>query len=269
MASTTRGSRSYHTVPRFDISAKNGPLFLGAIFTDLGFMRPALNRLDRTGIREELKYAPVTHSGFHETCSKVKEGKFEAWVKAFSDYAKGSASYSSSHDEENTITCDEVLTTYFDPDEEYLNASFEIPPVHTVLESCYGWTSTLYMITGIKVAKNLEYNKSNATQGEVEGQLGVQEPRTSTGAALSGKLHHGNNYSLEFSVSDVVVGYRVNKYRCVRRLNLFNRQRKLIDDGLIQGDMMDDTEGKAPQPYISFEYLPLSDEDTVSTGGKL
>ncbi|KAF5549963.1 major facilitator superfamily mfs-1 [Fusarium napiforme] len=269
MASITRGSRYYHTVPRFDISAQNGPLFLGAIFTDLSFVRPALNRLDRVEIHEELEYTPVIHSGFRETCSKVKEGKFEAWVKAFSDYAKGSASFSSSNDEENTITCDEVLTTYFDPDGVYLNASFAIPVVHKVLEGCSSWTSTLYMITGIKVAKNLQYNKSYASQGEAQGQIGAEEPSTGTGAALSGNLRRENKNSLEFSVSDVVVGYRVNKYRCVRRLSLFKKHKKLIDDGLVEGDMMDDTEDAAPQPCVSFEYLPLSDEDIGSTEGKL
>ncbi|RKK27085.1 hypothetical protein BFJ66_g15797 [Fusarium oxysporum f. sp. cepae] len=269
MASTNRGNKTYHPVPRFDITAENGPLFLGAIFTDLSFGRPALNRLNRIEIREELKYAPVSHSGFCETCSRVREGKLEAWVKAFSDYARGSAAVSSSSDEENTITCDEVLTTYFDPDDEYLNTSFAIPQVQLVLEGSSKWTSVLYMITGLKVAKNLEYNKSDMSQGEVEGQLGVQEPQTGTGAALSGNMRRENNHSLEFSVSDIVVGYRVNKYRCVRRLNFFNKERKLIDDGLVQGEMMDDTEDKTSQPHVSFEYLPLFDEEFVFTESKL
>ncbi|SCO30848.1 uncharacterized protein FFMR_02049 [Fusarium fujikuroi] len=264
MASSTRGKNTYHPVPRFDIATENGPLFLGAIFTDLSFGRAALNRSNRIQIREELRYAPVTQAGFSETCSKVQEGKFEAWVKAFSDYARGSAAISGSSDAENTITCDEVLTTYFDPDDEYLNANFAIPQVQLVLEGSSKWTSVFYMITGLKVAKNLEYNKSKTSQGEVEGQLGVQEPRTGTGAALSGNIRRENNRSLEFSVSDIIVGYRVNKYRCVRRLNLFNKERKLVDDGLIEGEMMDDTEDNAPQSHVSFEYLPMSDEKSVS-----
>nr|RBQ99292.1 hypothetical protein FVER53263_11627 [Fusarium verticillioides] len=265
MASTTRGNNTYHPVPRFDIAAENGPLFLGAIFTDLSFGRAALNRSNRIEIREELKYAPVPQSGFRETCSKVREGTFEAWVKAFSDYVRGSAAISGSDDAENTITCDEVLTTYFDPDDEYLNASFGIPQVQLVLEGSSKWSSVFYIITGLKVAKNLEYNKSKTRQEEVEGQLGVQEPQTGTGAALSGGIRRENNRSLEFSVSDIVVGYRVDKYRCVRRLNLFNKERKLVDDGLIEGEMMDDTEDNAPQPDVSFEYVPMSGEEIVST----
>ncbi|KAF5593783.1 major facilitator superfamily mfs-1 [Fusarium subglutinans] len=261
MASTTRGNNTYHPVPRFDMAADNGPLFLGAIFTDLGLGRAALNRSSRIKIREELKYAPVPQSGFCETCSKVREGKFEAWVKAFSEYARGSAAISGSSDAENTITCDEVLTTYFDPDDNFLDATFAIPQVQLVLEGSSKWTSVFYMITGLKVAKGLEYNKSNTSQAEVEGQLGVQEPRTGTGAALSGNIRREKNRSLEFSVSDIVVGYRVNKYRCVRRLNLFNKERKFIDDGLVRGEMMDDMEDDAPQPHVSFEYLRLSDEE--------
>ncbi|RBQ78905.1 hypothetical protein FVER14953_11627 [Fusarium verticillioides] len=244
MASTTRGNNTYHPVPRFDIAAENGPLFLGAIFTDLSFGRAALNRSNRIEIREELKYAPVPQSGFRETCSKVREGTFEAWVKAFSDYVRGSAAISGSDDAENTITCDEV---------------------QLVLEGSSKWSSVFYIITGLKVAKNLEYNKSKTRQEEVEGQLGVQEPQTGTGAALSGGIRRENNRSLEFSVSDIVVGYRVNKYRCVRRLNLFNKERKLVDDGLIEGEMMDDTEDNAPQPDVSFEYVPMSGEEIVST----
>ncbi|KAG5759534.1 hypothetical protein H9Q72_012349 [Fusarium xylarioides] len=265
MASTTRGNNTYHPVPRFDMAAENGPLFLGAIFADLSFGRAALNRSNRIKIREELKYAPVPQSGFCETCSKVREGKFEAWVKAFSDYARGSAAISGSSDAENTITCDEVLTTYFDPDNEYLNTSFAIPQVQLVLEGSSQWTFVFYMITGLKIAKGLEYNKSHTRQAEVEGQLGVQEPRTGTGAGLSGNMRRENNRSLEFSVSDIVVGYRVNKYRCVRRLNLLNKERKLMDDGLVQGEIMDDMEENAQQPYVSFEHLPLCDEEIEST----
>ncbi|KAF2685034.1 hypothetical protein K458DRAFT_417140 [Lentithecium fluviatile CBS 122367] len=265
MASTNRGIKTYHVVPRFDMAADGGPLFLGAIFRDLAFLRPALNRQENTRIkvREELKYTPITQVGFRETQAKIREGSFEAWVKVLSGLGGavggGSANVSRSSDTENTVACEEIVTTYFDPDDKYLADSFAVEPVQKYLEGSRGWTTELYLITGLKVAKKLEYNKSNTSQGRVSGQLASQDPHgTAAGAGVDANLAGKNRHQIEFIVADVVVGYRVNKYRCMRQF--FGKDRKINDDGVLVGEMMADKEARAKQPQVQYEAVPIPEE---------
>ncbi|KAK7420336.1 hypothetical protein QQX98_002759 [Neonectria punicea] len=242
------------------MAAEGGPLFLGAIFRNLEFRRPALNRLHRGEVREELKYPPVTQTGFRETRSTIREGTFETWVKALSDHVGGSATVSGSSDKENMVACEQILTTYFDPDDQHLSESFAVEPIQNYLEGLLGWTAELYMITGLNVANKLEYNNANTSQGQVGGQLGIQDHHTSTGGGFNARVGGGNKHDLEFVVADIVVGYRVNKYRCVRRINPFSKDRKVKDDGVLEGEMLDDEEAKADQPQIHFEAVPILEE---------
>lgn len=266
MASTNRGIKTYHVVPRFDIAANGGPLFLGAIFRDLKFLRPALNRLEefRIKVPEQLKYTPISQAGFRETQAKIREGKFDAWVKVLSVLGGdvgGSANASRSSDRENTVTCEEIVTTYFDPDEKYLTDSFAVGPIQKYLEGSRGWTAELYMITGLKVATKLEYNKSNTSQGQAGGQLAAQDPQSGViGVGVHTNLGGENRHEIEFDVTDIVVGYRVSKYRCVRRLNLFGKDRKVKDDGILKGEMMADEEIEVKHPQIQFEGVPIPEE---------
>lgn len=260
MASTGRDNKTYHVVPRFDMAAKGGPLFLGALFQNLEFRRPALNRLQPVEVRDELKYPSVPQTGFSETRSKIREGKFEAWVKTLTEHISGSAAMSGSSDDEETVACEEIVTTYFDPDDTYLDDTLAVKPIQDYLEGHRGWTADLYMITGLKVANKLEYNKSNASKGEASGHIDAKDPQTGIGGGVSARVGEENKHHLEFVVADVVVGYRVNKYRCVRRLGFSRKDRKVKDDGVLEGQMMGDVENKAEQPYVQFEELPIPEE---------
>lgn len=260
MASTNRGIKTYHVVPRFDMAAKGGPLFLGAVFPNLEFRRPALNRLHPVKVRDELKYPSVSQTGFQETRSRIREGKFEVWVKTLTEHIGGSAAVSGSSDNENTVACEKVVTTYFDPDEMYLSDSLAAKPIQEYLKGSRGWTAELYMVTGLKVAKKLGYNKSNASKGDVSGHVGAKDPQTGIGGGIGAHVGEESKHDLEFAVTDIVVGYRVNKYRCVRRLNPSRKDRKVKDDGLLEGEMMSDAEVKAEQPDVQFEELPIPEE---------
>ncbi|KAJ3532758.1 hypothetical protein NM208_g8292 [Fusarium decemcellulare] len=261
MASTNRGLKTYHVVPRFDIAAEGGELFLGAIFRDLKFLRPALNRANRVEVRDELKYPSVSQTGFRETRGKIRDGKFEAWVKVLSGADAGaSASVSGSVDDENTVACDEIVTTYFDPDGQHLTESFAVEPIQLFLEGSYRWTAELYMITGLKVAKKLEYNRSNTSHGEAGAHVAGRDPHTGSGGGVNAHAGGENRHDLQFNVTDIVVGFRVTKYRCTRRLNLRRKDRRVRDDGVLKGEMMADGEAKAEEPQVEFEALPIPDE---------
>ena len=68
--------------------------------------------------------------------------------------------------------------------------------------------------------------------------------------SVGANLGHENQQQIEFVVADIVVGYRVSKYRCVRRLNLFRKDRKVKDDGVLEGEMIADEEAKVKQLQV-------------------
>lgn len=251
---------TYHVVPRFDIAALGGQLFLGAIFRDLELKQAALNRLqtNRIFIRQELRYTPVALTGFRETYSKVREGKFEAWVKVLSGTLTGSINASGSSDNENTISCDKVWTVYFDPDDTYLSDCFGVEPIQKYLEGSRSWTAELYLITGLKVATKLEFNKSNTSQGQFGGHFAAQDPVGGIAAfGVDANLGRKDQHQLEFGVEDIVVGYRVNKYRCVRRIS--GKTRGVKDDGVVEGEMMAQEEAETAH-YTQIDAFPIPEE---------
>ncbi|UQC87782.1 uncharacterized protein CLUP02_13301 [Colletotrichum lupini] len=236
MVTPTNGRvRTYHVVPRFDLAAEGGQL------------------------------------GFRETRASIREGSFDAWVKILgclgTESTGGSATIAESRDAENTVSCEEIVTTYFDPDDSFLEASFAIEPVRHHLERSRDWTATLYMVTGIKVAKGLEYNRSNNIQGQIGTQAAIDGAHnvvaeTSIAANFSG----ANDHSLEFAVaSDIVIGFRVNKFRCVRRFGFGKKDRKVKDNGLLTGAMMANDNDNVPQEHIKVEALAISEENEDST----
>lgn len=68
-------------------------------------------------------------------------------------------------------------------------------------------------------------------------QWAVLEPELEQGFDTSGR----DPCEVEFGVNDIVVGFRVNRYRCRRKLlGKKDDEWKLKDEGLLEGDMMGD-----------------------------
>lgn len=271
MASTDGRCKTYHVVPRFDLAAEGGQLFLGGVYQDLNILKPAINRreMHRLPIPEDLLYPSVSQKGFRETRASIREGSFDAWVKILGclgvGSTGGSATIAGSRDNEDTVACEEIETTYFDPDDSFVLNSFNIDPVKRYLEGSRHRTATLYIVTGIKIAKGLDYNKSNNTRGQIGAQVAIDGAHSgvaeaSTAANLSGE----NDHNLEFAVaSDIIIGFRVNKFRCIRRVGFGKKDRKVKDDGVLTGAMMANDNDNVRQEYIEVEALAMGDEDSA------
>lgn len=74
------------------------------------------------------------------------------------------------------------------------------------------------------------------------------------GASLGSESGH----QVQLAVTDVVVGYRVTKYRCVRRINISRRDRD-VWDGIVEGEMMTDEIAEV-EPHIQLEVVPFPQE---------
>lgn len=255
---------TYHVVPRFDIAAKGGPLALGTVVTDIKRLVPLNRGENHVGIPEDLKYTPVTQKNFKDTLIRARNANINGWLKACGIPIGASANAGGSKDLENTISCKSIVTTYFDPDPAgvYVKKCLAVKPIQEWLDAAKGHSADLYLVTGLKVARKLKFNKSSMAELHAGGEVEVREPHTSAidagaGADVGGK----NQQELEFEVDDIVIGIRLNKYHCVKQW--FRTGRKIQDQDVVEGDLMNDQREAAEQPEIDFDQLPIPEETTA------
>jgi hypothetical protein len=133
-----------------------------------------------------------------------------------------------------------------------------VHPIQEWLDNSDEYTADLYLVTGLKVAKELNFNKSNSSEHHIESKIEAKDPTAGvvdTGTA--GELTDEKQQALQFNVDDIVIGYRVSLYRC--RRCLFKKSRKTIDEGVVGGDLLDNR-GGGEQPQTEFEALPIPEE---------
>lgn len=252
---------TYHVVPRFDIAAKGGVLELGTVVDSLSRLRP-LNRGQVVPLPENLRYQPVTHNSFTETWSRLREGHGGIWAKAFILQSGIGASAAASHDLQPTMTCDALVTTYFDPDKEYVGTSLAAAGVKDYFIGS-GYKGDVYMITGLKVAKKLRYGSTSSTQRLVLAEMAVQEPNSDTQLGFHAGATANDGHSTEFEAEDLVVGFRASRYAYVRSSwNPMSKKKKLKGDDYLTGAKMYTGEDEdAITPYdAEYEEVPIQEE---------
>ncbi|KAL7943957.1 hypothetical protein V8C42DRAFT_327292 [Trichoderma barbatum] len=252
---------TYHVVPRFDIAAKGGPLALGTVVADIKRLVPLNRGAFYVDVPQELKYTPVEQTNFKDTLSRARNANIKGWLKAGGFPVGASAGIGGSRDLENTVSSESIVTTYFDPDPagDYVKKCLAVKPIQDWLDAAKGHSADLYIVTGLKVAKKLKFNKSSTAELHAEVEAKASEPHTNAvdagaSAGIGGKDHQ----ELEFEVDDIVIGSRLNKYHCVKRL--FRKGREIQDQGFLDGDMMNDQTKEAEQPEIDFELVPIAEE---------
>ncbi|EFY97966.1 hypothetical protein X797_009406 [Metarhizium robertsii] len=259
MAPRGKAILTYHVVPRFDIAAEGGPLSLGTIVANLQHLVP-LNRGFHVEVPEALKYTPVCQTQFRETLIKAREANFGAWLKAIGIPVGGSVIGGGSRDLESSVSCDSIVTTYFDPDNDYFQKCLATRPIQDWVEASNHFTANLYMITGLKVAKNLKFNASRSTEKHGKAELQVNEPHTgAVEGGVSVDASGGTKKATEFSVDDIIIAYRVNHYAC-SQTRWFGKHMETKDKGLLTGDLMNHEQKEAEQPEMTFEPLSIPEE---------
>jgi hypothetical protein len=259
MASTRRPPPTYHVVPRFDIAAKGGAIGLGTVVDNLLMLRP-LNPGEIVPIPENLRYTPVTHAGFTETRSRLREGHCGIWAKALACQG-ASADASVQHESQATVTCEAIVTTYFDPDAAYVAQSLAVRGVSDHFIGS-GYEDDVYLITGLKVAKKLRYGSTTSTQLAGDASVATQAP--SEGIQLGAKAGSSGNKgdTVAFEVDDIVVGFRVRRYAYVpASWNPFSKKKKLKgEDYLKKAEMQGEGRTDTKEPEPTYEQLPIPEE---------
>ncbi|RSL48361.1 hypothetical protein CEP54_012968 [Fusarium duplospermum] len=259
MASTRNPPPCYHVVPRFEFAAQGGALQLGVVVNDLLKLQP-LNR-GQIVSPEEFRYPPVRASGFTETRSRLREGHGGIWALAYASQG-ASADASSQQEAQRTVSCDAIITTYFDPSEGYVAQSLAVRGVDEYFMAT-SYEKDVYLVTGLKVAKNLRYGSTTSGQHAANANVAGQEPNTGVqlGANVGGTANDGHN--VEFEVDDIVVGFRVRRYayESASSWNPLSNKKKLTgDDYLVNAEMYEDA-GKGIQgPEVTYKQVPIEEE---------
>ncbi|SPO05895.1 uncharacterized protein DNG_08584 [Cephalotrichum gorgonifer] len=252
---------TYHIVPRFDIAAKGGVLELGTVLDDLLMLRP-LNRGDIVPIPAKLRYPPVTHSGFTDTRSRLREGHGSIWAKALVFQGAGaSASASAQNETQRTVACESVVTSYFDPDVAYVAQSLAARGVNDHFVGS-GYEDDVYLVTGIKVAKKLRFDSTTSAQRAANAEMGAKEPVTGTqvGGSAGGSANDG--HEVEFEADDIVVGFRVRRYTYVpASRNPFSKKKKLSGEDYLENAEMHEAGTKVVKgPEVTYEEVTIEEE---------
>lgn len=262
MASKGDEVLTYHVVPRFDIAAEGGPLSLGTILFELKYLTP-LNRKFLVGIPDDLRYKPVTQTEYKDTLARVRAANITGWAKIVGQPMDGSVSAGASSGLERTVSCDSIVTTYFDPDPSgtYFNECLKKKPVQEWLQQSDNGTADLYLVTGLKVAKGLKFNKSSSSEKHAEASVTVKGLSTAAvDAGITGEAKNDKKQELEFTADDIVIAYRVNRYQCVKKW--FSRDRTVKSRGVLDGNMMDDNDSGDQLSETVFIMLPIEEEAT-------
>ncbi|KAI1478327.1 hypothetical protein F4774DRAFT_385514 [Daldinia eschscholtzii] len=258
MASSRRRVPTYHVAPHFNIPA-TGPLRLGTVVKDLIELAP-LNKkeADRQPIPDDEIITPEPQTGFRETRSQLISGRFGVWAKVLG--LKGLGGHGSAGGEqrnEETFSCDSITTTYFDPTDEWVSKCLSVKPVDGYIAGS-GYKKEVFIITGLKIAKNLKFNQETAREADVDAKVEVNIPEAvAVGGSVEGNV--SKDHTLEFSSTDIVVGIRVHKYRYKGRL--LSSEKHLDGKMYVKGAEMLDSNVSVPKKLNQFERVPIEEED--------
>ncbi|KXJ86447.1 hypothetical protein Micbo1qcDRAFT_168489 [Microdochium bolleyi] len=258
---------TYHVVPRFDMSAApGGPLRLGTILDDLRLVIP-LNRGFEVALPEGAPYPPVRHPDFADTFGRAQRGTFELFLRAAGVPVGLAARVSASHAAEETVTCAEVVTTYFDPDRAnvYIKEAVAQKPIGDLLDESEERKAELFLISGLKVARGLKFHQAGESERGAGLNATAQDPDAFAEGGVRAAVQAENHHDLSFGADDIVIGFRVNKYVCQRKRLSKDKNRTLQGGDVNEGNMMN--AGTAQDEFwtdVEEIHVP---EDIQSTDG--
>ncbi|KAH7175281.1 hypothetical protein EDB81DRAFT_895743 [Dactylonectria macrodidyma] len=261
MASTKSKLLTYHVVPRFDIAAVGGALQLGTVIEDLNNVRP-VNHGHVIPIPDNVPYESTTGAGFHESHSRLLGGHAGIWARALVLLQTGAPTEASAQsDIQVAVRCEGVTTSYFDPDASYVDQSLSAPCVNDYFTAT-DYKADVFLVTGLKVAKKLQYTSIDSSQKKANAQIGVLEPNTivQLGASVGGSA--SNEHNISFDVKDIVIGLRVRRYAYVRASrNPFSNKKVLEGSDYLEGAEMFEEGGAVRMPQATYKQVVIQEEE--------
>ncbi|KAH7187350.1 hypothetical protein DER44DRAFT_800378 [Fusarium oxysporum] len=191
-----------------------GPVDLGHILDNPTTLNP-LNAgpAQRLKISSDEIYGPHKMDSFTATRKELFSGKFGIWAKFLSTVLGlgANAGINTELDDDTVYSFGSLETTFFNPTDDYIRSSMTVPVMRSFMRSAK-FSLPVYMITGIKIGREVSVQSSHEERRGFDISAGVGHP----GNPASGGLKIGTQFTKAQGISfnrgdDCVVALRLRK----------------------------------------------------------
>lgn len=173
----------YIQAPNFQIDPAT--LALGSIFSELNKPTNLLNQYDRGWIpTDSIQRKRDVDFSEQVTRSIKADGGLNANI-AQGIGGSGDVIFTMSKSRKESYICSQLDTESFEPDEAYVSQSLTALDVQEYLDACYPWDKKVFMVTGLKIAKDLQVSHSTSDERGGTLQVGVDATPTGIPAGVS------------------------------------------------------------------------------------
>lgn len=185
-------------------------------------------------------------------------GQFGVWAEGFGLSGVGYHAIAGAEcNSEETVSCDSVVRTFFDLAPDWVDTCLAAKPIDEYIVAS-SYAAEVYLVTGLRVATNLTFSSEAAKSASADAKAGASVPNAPVEAGLEGDCKSEKTQALGFQSSDIIVRFRVKKYR-YRKKSLFSKERKLEGHTVLRGaEMLDDKTGA--KKLLKFEEIPIQEE---------
>ncbi len=242
----------YILAPSFLIDPNVLPL--GSIFSDLDKPTDLLNQYDRGWIpTDSIRKTTIGKFTESSTRSIKADGGLNANI-AQGIGGSGDVIFTRSKSTKESYSCSQLDTESFEPDEAYVQQSMTALDVQEYLGACALWNKKVFMVTGLKIAKDLKVGRD--TSDERGGTLNVGVDATAlgvpAGVGLSGSATPATLRSMAYEAPPIVVfAFRViqikpkGRFKTVTTGALYNDEDEDADSSVSEaGWDMEDTDAR-------------------------
>lgn len=216
----TSSTKTYYLAPNFDFPPPPGGLI------DLGSIIADPNKPDRSLNKSELVSIPAhaiftrTKTDWTASRSQLQAVDGGIWTSFLQTIIGLSADVdvSRSKGKDEVYRCKILETQYFQPDDAYIVANLQNPRVQGYVKTGWPVKKSVYMITGLKIARGVSAETEVSKEHGVEGKLGVDATALAGGVPVSGgpkgKWSSKNSEGIAFGGSeDFVFAFRLLKIK--------------------------------------------------------
>ncbi|KAG5789907.1 hypothetical protein H9Q69_011034 [Fusarium xylarioides] len=192
----------------------HGPVDLGHILDNPTTLSP-LNAgpAQRLKISPDEIFGPHKMDSFTATRKQLFSGKFGVWAKFLSTLLGlgANAGINTELDDDAVYSFGSLETSFFNPTDDYIRSSMSIPVMRAFMRSAK-FSLPVYMITGIKIGREVSVQSSHAEKRGFDISTGAGHP----GDPASGGLEMGTQSTKAQGISfkrgdDCVVALRLRK----------------------------------------------------------
>lgn len=202
---------TYIPAPNWDIPADSNLVVLGRLIKDPKNPESPVARMD---VKVPAKVYEGQKIGWHTVYDQTKNGKIGIWAKCM-QVVGGGMSFSQMQSNIESLEFGQLETRYFVPDDVYIGQAVLHPGVQAYL-TVTNHRKPIYLITGIKIARNPKAKTQLSTSSETSIELKADATSFGGPVEVGPETSLGRNQIMMTGFSgstDYIFAYRLTKIR--------------------------------------------------------